>query len=116
MPPVVTSQGVISDTCLVKFFFKVVIESLGHLVRCDETRLILTDNNPRCKIIFALTCVCHVTGDSAAVPRSSESHTREGRLHHVWLLEAAAYVPHGVPRHDQPGPVPRFSTVIQSYP
>lgn len=46
-------------------------------------------------------------GDSPAVSCSSQPDPREGRLHHVWLLEAAAHVPHGVPRHDQQGPVPR---------
>lgn len=49
-----------------------------------------------------------MTGNRPTVPRSSKSHTREGRLHHVRLLEAAANVPHGVPWHDQPGSLPRF--------
>lgn len=51
-----------------------------------------------------------MTGDSPAVPGCSKSHTREGRLHHVRLPEAATHVPHGLPRHDQPGSLPRFAT------
>lgn len=54
------------------------------------------------------TGLCVPIGDSPAVPGSSEPEPREGRLHHVWLPEAAAHVPHGVPRHDQPGPLPRL--------
>lgn len=39
---------------------------------------------------------------------SSQSDPREGRLHHVWLLETAAHVPDGVPRDDQQGSLPRL--------
>lgn len=38
---------------------------------------------------------------------SSQSDPREGRLHPVWLLEAAAHVPDGVPRDDQQDSLPR---------
>lgn len=46
-------------------------------------------------------------GDSPAVSGGSQPDPREGRLHHVWLSEAAAHVPHGAARHDQQGPLPR---------
>lgn len=46
-------------------------------------------------------------GDSPAVPCGSQSDPRKGRLHPVWLPETSAHVPHGVPWHDQQGPLPR---------
>lgn len=51
-------------------------------------------------------------GHRAAVPRGSQPDAREGRLHHVWLPQAAAHVPHGVPRHDQQGPLPRSESTL----
>lgn len=58
-----------------------------------------------CKSKTILFCIS--LGDRPAVPRSPESDPREGRLHHVWLPQTSAHVPHGVPRHDQQGPLPR---------
>lgn len=46
-------------------------------------------------------------GDCPAVPVGQELVPREGRLHPMWLLEAAAHVYHCVPRHDQPDPLSR---------
>lgn len=50
---------------------------------------------------------CFSVGDRPAVSCSSQSDPRESRLHHVWLLETAAYVPHGVPGDDQQDSLPR---------
>lgn len=54
-----------------------------------------------------LSCLCVSAGDSPAVPCCSQPHPREGGLHHVWLPQTAAYVPHGVSWHDQQGALPR---------
>lgn len=57
------------------------------------------------KQISTLPCVS--VGDCPAVPCSSKSDPREDRLHPVRLPKTAAHVPHGVPRRDQQGPLPR---------
>lgn len=46
-------------------------------------------------------------GHCAAVPLGQKHVTREGWLHHVWVPEAAAHVPHGDARDDQPHPIHR---------
>lgn len=52
----------------------------------------------------SVTC-CISLGDCPALPLSQEPISREGRLHPVWLPEAAAHVPHGFPWHDQQDPL-----------
>ena len=48
-----------------------------------------------------------LAGHCAAVPLGQKHVTREGWLHHVWVPEAAAHVPHGDAGDDQPHPIHR---------
>lgn len=44
-------------------------------------------------------------GDCPALPVCQEPVPRQGRLYLVWLPEASAHVPHGVPGDDQQDPL-----------
>lgn len=46
-------------------------------------------------------------GHCAALPLSQEHVSCEGRLHHVWVPEDTAHVPHHHDGHDQSHPVHR---------
>lgn len=48
-----------------------------------------------------------LSGHCATLPLSQKYVSREGWLYHVWVHEAAAYVPHGDAGNDQPHPVYR---------
>ena len=55
-----------------------------------------------------------LAGHCAALPVRQGHVPREGRLHHVWVPEAAAHVPHGDARDDQPHPVHRWHLLLDS--
>lgn len=52
-------------------------------------------------------CRCSAVGDRPALPVCQEPVPRQGRLYLMWLPEASAHVPHGVPRDDQQDPLHR---------
>lgn len=79
-------------------------DSLFHCnINSEERR------SPSLKSPSSFLKLHHVSlaGHRAALPVRQEHVPREGRLHHVWVPEAAAHVPHGDARDDQPHPVHR---------
>lgn len=70
-------------------------------VRHEQTGTSVVQN-PR---VDHLVCCCSAVGDCPALPLCQEPVPRQGRLCLMWLPEASAHVPHGVPRDDQQDPL-----------
>lgn len=56
---------------------------------------------------FPSKAFCFPAGDCAALPLRQKLVPRQGGMYPVWLPEAAAHVPHCVPRDDQQDPLSR---------